>query len=162
MMMLFRPWRHLEQTVLKDWMGDSVLTHIDAAWEALFTEFLRWRKEDIIDVASPYFNRAAPFQERSLRPLFEKDGSDWWPCLIYPRLLNMELALARKRRNKDTSLNPRGLYNLTQTIIACSRNLPAIAESDEDDNKGFRKAMEMLDQIANFKRDNPGFDFLNS
>ena len=60
---------------------------------------------------------------------------------------------------KDTSINPRGLYNLTQTIIACSRNLPAIAESDEDDNEGFRKAMEMLDQIADFKRDTPGFEF---
>ena len=61
--------------------------------------------------------------------------------------------------HKDKSINPRGLYNLTQTIIACSRNLPAIAESDEDDNEGFRKAMEMLDQIADFKKDTPGFDF---
>ena len=61
--------------------------------------------------------------------------------------------------DKDKSINPRGLYNLTQTIIACSRNLPAIAESDEDDNEGFRRAMEMLDQIADFKRDTPGFDF---
>ena len=61
--------------------------------------------------------------------------------------------------HKDTSINPRGLYNLTQTIIACSRNLPAIAESDEDDNEGFRRTMEMLDQIADFKRDNPEFDF---
>ena len=60
---------------------------------------------------------------------------------------------------KDISMSPRGLYNLTQTIIACSRNLPTIAESDEDDNEGFRKAMEMLDQIADFKRDNPSFDF---
>jgi len=61
--------------------------------------------------------------------------------------------------DKDKSINPRGLYNLTQTIIACSRNLPAIAESDEDDNEGFRRTMEMLDQIAAFKRDTPGFDF---
>ena len=61
--------------------------------------------------------------------------------------------------HKDPSINPRGLYNLTQTIIACSRNLPAISESDEDDNEGFRRTMEMLDQIADFKRDNPGFDF---
>ena len=76
--------------------------------------------------------------------------------------LSLILDKAMEYLHKDTSLNPRGLYNLTQTIIACSRNLPAIAESDEDDNKGFRKAMEMLDQIANFKRDNPGFDFLNS
>ena len=61
--------------------------------------------------------------------------------------------------HKDAIMNPRSLYNLTQTIIACSRNLPAIAENDEDDNEGFRKAMEMLDQIADFKRDTPGFDF---
>jgi len=60
---------------------------------------------------------------------------------------------------KDKSINPRGLYNLTQTIIACSRNLPTIAESDENDNEGFTRAMEMLDQIADFKRDTPGFNF---
>ena len=59
----------------------------------------------------------------------------------------------------DKSINPRGLYNLTQTIIACSRNLPTIAESDENDHEGFTRAMEMLDQIADFKRDTPGFDF---
>jgi hypothetical protein len=61
--------------------------------------------------------------------------------------------------HKDPSINPRGLYNLTQTIIACSRNLPAIAEGDEDDNEGLRRALEMLDQIADFKRDTPGFEF---
>ena len=59
----------------------------------------------------------------------------------------------------DKSINPRGLYNLTQTIIACSRNLPTIAESDENDHEGFTRAMEMLDQIADFKRDTPGFEF---
>ena len=73
--------------------------------------------------------------------------------------LSLILDKAIECLHKDTSMNPRGLYNLTQTIIACSRNLPAIAESDEDDNEGFRRAMEMLDQIADFKRDNPGFDF---
>ena len=61
--------------------------------------------------------------------------------------------------HKDKSINPRGLYNLTQTIIACSKNLPAIAESDEGDNEAFRSAMDMLDQIVAFKRDTPGFEF---
>jgi hypothetical protein len=61
--------------------------------------------------------------------------------------------------HKDKSINPRGLYNLTQTIIACSKNLPAIAESDEGDNEAFRIAMDMLDQIVAFKRDTPGFEF---
>ena len=61
--------------------------------------------------------------------------------------------------HKDGRRSFKFLDNLTQTIIACSRNLPEIAESDEDDNEGFRRAMEMLDQIADFKRGNPGFDF---
>ena len=56
-------------------------------------------------------------------------------------------------------LKPRGLFNLTQTIIACYKNLPEVVETDEDDNEAFRSAMDMLDQIAAFKRDTPGFDF---
>ena len=57
--------------------------------------------------------------------------------------------------NND-SINQRGLYNLTQTIIACYKNLPEVVETDEDDNEAFRSAMDMLDQIAAFKRDTPG------
>ena len=56
-------------------------------------------------------------------------------------------------------LKPRDLYNLTQTIITCYKNLPEVVETDEDDNEAFRSAMDMLDQIAAFKRDTPGFEF---
>ena len=56
-------------------------------------------------------------------------------------------------------LKPRDLHNLTQTIIACYKNLPEVVETDEDDNEAFRSAMDMLDQIAAFKRDTPGFEF---
>ena len=56
-------------------------------------------------------------------------------------------------------LKPRDLHNLTQTIIACYKNLPEVVETDEDDNEAFGSAMDMLDQIAAFKRDTPGFDF---
>ena len=56
-------------------------------------------------------------------------------------------------------LKPRDLYNLTQTVIACYKNLPQIVETDEDDNEAFRNIMDMLDQIAAFRRDNPGFEF---
>ena len=52
----------------------------------------------------------------------------------------------------DKSITPRGLYNLTQTIIACSRNLPAIAESDKDNNGAFESIMGILDEIAVLKR----------
>tara|TARA_Y100001935_G_scaffold225516_1_gene202640 strand:+ start:101 stop:580 length:480 start_codon:yes stop_codon:yes gene_type:complete len=66
--------------------------------------------------------------------------------------LSLTLDKAIDYLEKEKSINPRGFYNLTQTIIACSKNLPAIAESDEDDNEGFRNAMDLLDQIADFKR----------
>ena len=56
-------------------------------------------------------------------------------------------------------LKPRDLHNLTQAIIACYKNLPEVVESDEDDNEAFRSAMDMLDQIAAFKRDTSGIDF---
>ena len=59
----------------------------------------------------------------------------------------------------DNTINPRGLFNLSQTIIACSRNLPEITENDDVENEAFRSAMDMLDQIAAFKRDTPGFEF---
>ena len=59
----------------------------------------------------------------------------------------------------DNAINPRGLFNLSQTIIACSRNLPEISDSDDDENEAFKNAIEMLDQIAAFKRDTPGFEF---
>ena len=73
--------------------------------------------------------------------------------------LSLILDKAMECLHKDTSLNPRGLHNLTQTIIACYKNLPEVVESDEDDNEAFRSAMDMLDQIAAFKRDTPGFEF---
>ena len=56
-------------------------------------------------------------------------------------------------------LKPRDLHNLTQTIIACYKNLPEVVETDVDDNEAFRSAMDMLDQMATFKRDTPGFEF---
>lgn len=53
--------------------------------------------------------------------------------------------------NKE-NINPRGLLNLTQTIINCYKNLPEVIETDEVDNEAFGKAMEMLDHIAYLKR----------
>ncbi len=54
----------------------------------------------------------------------------------------------------DNTINPRGLFNLSQTIIACSRNLPEISESDDIENDAFKNAMEILDEIAALKTSN--------
>jgi hypothetical protein len=51
----------------------------------------------------------------------------------------------------NQTLKPRDLYNLTQSIIACYKNLPEVVETDEDDSEAFRNIMDMLDQIAAFK-----------
>ena len=36
---------------------------------------------------------------------------------------------------------------------------PKKISAPEDDDEGFQKALEMLDQIAEFKRDTSGFEF---
>ena len=66
--------------------------------------------------------------------------------------LSLTLDKAIDYLDKREFISPRSLYNLAQTIISCKKNLPTIAENDEDESEGFRNAMEMLDQIADFKR----------
>ena len=66
--------------------------------------------------------------------------------------LSLTLDKAIDYLEKEEFINPRSLYNLAQTIITCNKNLPTIADNDEDENEGFRNAMEILDQIADFKR----------
>ncbi len=73
--------------------------------------------------------------------------------------LSLTLDKAIDYLEKEEFINPRSLYNLAQTIITCNKNLPTIADNDEDENEGFRNAMEALDQIAAFKRETPGFEF---
>ena len=51
------------------------------------------------------------------------------------------------------------LQNHEYHLLSCYKNLPEVVETDEDDNEAFRSAMNMLDQIAAFKRDTPGFEF---
>lgn len=53
----------------------------------------------------------------------------------------------------NESINSRGLFDLTETINTCYKNLPEVVETDEDNNEAFRNIMDMLDQIASFKRD---------
>ena len=66
--------------------------------------------------------------------------------------LSLTLDKAIDYLEKEEFINPRSLYNLAQTIITCNKNLPTIADNDKDENEGFRNAMEILDQIADFKR----------
>ena len=59
----------------------------------------------------------------------------------------------------NDSINSRGLFDLTETINTCYKNLPEVVETDEDNNEAFRNIMDMLGQIASFKRETPGFQF---
>ena len=62
--------------------------------------------------------------------------------------LSLTLDKAIDYLDKREFISPRSLYNLAQTIISCKKNLPTIAENDEDESEGFRNAMEMIDKIA--------------
>ena len=105
MMMLFRPWRR-PSAALRTWLGDlqAESAHerpsADQVWTKLFEEFLQWRQH-IKEVAAPYFRRYWPQDARSLdRPPY--DSPEWWACMVYLRLSNLELTLSRKKSVKGS------------------------------------------------------------
>ena len=63
-----------------------------AAWEAAYTEFIRWRSEEIYPIADRYKSGV------HAAPAF---GSiDWWVCMVAERLQNYDVAF-RKRAAQD-------------------------------------------------------------
>ena len=62
----------------------------------------------------------------------------------------------------EKDLSPNELNSIARLALAFQKEIKDEG-IDEQANKrsreGFEKAMSMLDQIAGFKRDNPGFDF---
>ena len=62
----------------------------------------------------------------------------------------------------EKDLSPNELNSIARLALAFQKEIKDEG-TDEQANKrsreGFEKAMSMLDQIADFKRDNPGFDF---
>ena len=62
----------------------------------------------------------------------------------------------------EKDLSPNELNSIARLALAFQKEIKD-ERTDEQANKrsreGFEKAMSMLDQIADFKRDNPGFDF---
>ena len=90
-MLLFRPWYgsdipdFLESTIA---VNRGLLTE-EVAWRLLYSEFLRWRSEDIEKVAGPYFRSDGSVPEE---PSF--NTWDWWACLIHSRLRTLRLCHA--------------------------------------------------------------------
>ncbi len=62
----------------------------------------------------------------------------------------------------EKDLSPNELNSIARLALAFQKEIKDEG-TDEQAHKrsreGFEKAMSMLDQIADFKRDNPGFDF---
>ena len=89
LMVLFRPHRVFEAlfgSVARCRGGGSM----DAAWERLFAEYVRWRKEEIDEVAATYLDRSGVGVPP---PAF--GTTTWWACMTALRLRNMDLVLAK-------------------------------------------------------------------
>ena len=99
MMMLFRPWRK-PGDALRMWLGidpnsTAPFRDMDEIYLALFQEFERWFREDICAVAKPYWSGNV---RKCEWPLYSNDGSkqQWWKCLIYDKVRNLEMVLSRR------------------------------------------------------------------
>ena len=52
-MLLFRPWRD-PHAAIQDWIGAPVMfrgSTAEACWQAVYDEYVRWRKVDLLPVA---------------------------------------------------------------------------------------------------------------
>ena len=97
MMMLFRPWRDSDEAVDR-WSGGSLAAgKIDEVWDKLFLEYLRWRREEIIEPAWPFFRRDVP---HASPPAYGTE--EWWACMVFTRLLHLELVLTHRKSNQQT------------------------------------------------------------
>ena len=92
LMLLFRSHRSVEQ--LLNWsvgptsVYPSPIGTIDEAWQNIYTEFQRWKTEDVDRIALPYFKRNENCERP--RPLF--DSLDWWACMISEKLRNYDMS----------------------------------------------------------------------
>ena len=102
-MMLFRTWRSPTEATA-EWLRD--LQHqpnlsVDEVWGQLCDEYSRWRTDDVVAVAEPYFNRTGP---QLPEPSFVANATEWWACMVYQKMQHLELVLSR---NGDPSFDHR-------------------------------------------------------
>ena len=81
MMLLFRHWRGVDRI---DFISSTLSSSPsnasrDDRWKNLYATYLRWRKNEVDDIAAPFFNRGvgAPLTT----PAF--DTAQWWACVIF-------------------------------------------------------------------------------
>ena len=86
-MLLFRPWRgvHVPDFLHRVLCGGSGMP-LPVAWRLIYAEYMRWRRDDIDNVAQPYLQRASPV---GAQPPY--DSRDWWACMTALRLRNLDI-----------------------------------------------------------------------
>jgi len=70
-----------------------------------------------------------------------------------------QINLKCKDKNSLTLSEIASVMSSTLKAQKLLKNVTPKTTSSPEDDEGFHRIMEMLDQVAAFKRDNPGFEF---
>jgi len=101
LMLLFRPHREISEIARPRKTAQASPQKLsndkkdEAAWTAVYEEFLRWRTHDIDAPAAPHFRKAnvAPLPELRLHGNRSNSARrTWWACLISEKLRNYDAA----------------------------------------------------------------------
>ena len=86
-MLLFRPYRSLDEIV--DWCGlhVDVLGDSDSVWRFVYEGYLRWRRR--------VESSAARFYDGSVDKQPDPLSQEWWDCMVYERVRNFDGVHAR-------------------------------------------------------------------
>jgi len=146
LMLLFRPWRSPEG-VLKEWLEKSKKLELprapyasDVVWLSLYREYLRWRRDDIRVVAHPYFQRTGPS-----KPQPAYNSKEWWACMIFLRLSNLELVLSRKKSVKHSMPT-----DIDGVPIEEDQHSDADSKDGESEHKDTQQGHDACDSDADF------------
>ena len=100
-MFLFRPWRRplLEA---RAWITVPPRTEDPApCYQAIWTEYERWWKDDVAAVACPYCTGDI---RRDAWPKYSTHTEIWWTCLVWPKLQQWYFAMKRVQNHRTPTV----------------------------------------------------------
>ena len=97
-MLLFRSWRGTDMVdfvAAFDGAYGAEATESEK-WDTIYHQYVHWRRVEIEQVAAKYLPQLGTTQPLA-KPAF--NSRDWWACMVWLRLRNLELVLAKHSRD---------------------------------------------------------------
>lgn len=159
LMLLFRPHRDVSEIARASKVGQAASPQTcskdksdDAAWTAVYDEFVRWRTHEIDAIAATYFKKSQSETLPEPRLHFNRENPGrrtWWACMISEKLRSYDTA--SRLHKVEASLPPQDLaalpvYEYTMSDEAGHTPPPPDLNQSNDESQGSRHGLPSEDE----------------